>query len=289
MPVYPVIDELELEIRTGQGIAIIVEGDSYEEDPWFYGQWFNDRAGQLTFFPQNGWAKVIEAVIELRRRVPNVPVYGIIDRDFTADADLEADFATQGILRTQRYTLENYLLDPNCWAGVFAFIFRRQQTGAPEGWDDPAQVQTCVEQAYQDCLVLAAHNWVIKFGNERYPDRASQTRESDRIYREHPEAFDKVDPVDKLRAWGQQLAAGEDFAQLYADKLAELNRGPLAEWQRQVSGKYVLSTLQRRFPRLLGSGQFPLTHYLNEYLRSCPDPPADLVEVVDQITRDVTL
>jgi len=51
---YPAIDELEIRVRTGKGIAIVVEGDNYEDDPWFYGRWFGDRANEMTFFPQTG-------------------------------------------------------------------------------------------------------------------------------------------------------------------------------------------------------------------------------------------
>ena len=49
---YPVVDELEVTVRAGRGVAVIVEGESAEEAPWSYGQWFGDRARQVTFFPQ---------------------------------------------------------------------------------------------------------------------------------------------------------------------------------------------------------------------------------------------
>ncbi len=285
MTSYPPIDELELEVRAGQGIAIIVEGESYEDDPWFYGQWFNDRAHQVTFFPQDGWPRVKAAVAELRRRCPGIPIYGIIDRDFADDETLDADFAALGIVRTPRYTLENYLLDPECWANVFAFIFRRQGS-APDGWDDPARVQHHIERAYRDCLVLTAHNRVIQFGNEHYGDRAIQTPETDRTYREHPNALANIDPADKLRAWGNQLGAAEDLGTMFEQTLRDLQAGDLATWQQHVSGKYVLQLLHQRFPRLPRAGQFPLDHYLNEYLRACPDPPPDLVRLIERIIED---
>lgn len=286
MIAYPAVDELELEIRSGRGVAVIVEGNSYEEDPWFYGQWFNSRASQVTFFPQNGWCQVVEAVAELRRRCPNVPVYGIIDRDFASDNDLDADFTTQGVLRTPRYTLENYLLDPDCWAQVFAFIFRRQG-GAPDGWDDSIQVQGYIEQAYRDCLVLAAHNRVIQLGNKHYPEQAARTPETERTYREHPDALANVDPAAKLRAWGQQLGTAKDLGEMFKQTLRALKKAGPAGWEQQVSGKYVLGVVRRRFPRLPRAGQFPLSHYLNEYLRACSDPPPDLVGLIERIIEDV--
>jgi hypothetical protein len=285
MTAYPAIDELELEIRAGRGVAVIAEGNSYEDDPWFYGQWFDDRARQVAFFPQNGWSRVVEAVTELRRRCPGVPVYGLIDRDFASDDALDADFAARGILRTPRYTLENYLLEPGCWARVFGFIFRRQG-GAPQGWDDPAQVRNHIEQAYRDCLVLAAHNRVIKFGNERYLEQAARTPETERTYRDHPESLAGIDPAAKLRSWGQQIGAAEDLGDLFGQTLRALEQDSLSAWEQQVSGKYVLRELHRRFPRLPGTGQFSLSHYLNLYLRECPGPPPDLVRLIERIIED---
>jgi hypothetical protein len=285
MIAYPAIDELELEIRAGRGVAVIVEGNSYEEDAWFYGQWFNDRASQITFFPQNGWPRVVEAVAELRRRCPDVPVYGVIDRDFASDDDLDADFATQGILRTPRYTLENYLLVPDCWAQVFAFIFRRQG-GVPDGWDDPVRVQGYIEDAYRDCLDLAAYNFAIHFGNSMYPKGASKTPKAERTYRERPNALANIDPVATLNSWGKKLGFPEDLGKVFSGFLGELNRGGPPRWEKSVSGKYVLRALHQCFPRLPRTGQFSLDHYLNQYLRECPNPPPDLVGLIERIIED---
>lgn len=281
---YPAIDDLEVAVRTGAGIAIIVEGDTYADDVWFYGQWFNHLAREVTFFPQNGWARVFEAVSELRRRCPGIPVYGIIDRDFADDNALDADFSTGGILRTPRCTLENYLLEPECWAEVFKFVFRRHN-GPPDAWDDINRVQAYIEQAYRACLALAAHNQVIQYGTRLYSTQASQTPEAERVYREHPDSL--VSPVEKLRKWGQTLGAREDFGRLYQSKLEDLERTGLAAWKRHVSGKMVLKELHRNFPKPPRTGQFSLSHYLNEYLRACPDPPDDLIELVERVINHV--
>ena len=34
------VDELEVQLATGHGIAVIVEGQTYADDPFYYGQWF---------------------------------------------------------------------------------------------------------------------------------------------------------------------------------------------------------------------------------------------------------
>jgi len=283
---YPLVDELEVTIRAGRGVAVIVEGQSAEEDPWFYGQWFGDRARQVTFFPQNGWARVVEAVAELRRRCPNIPIYGIIDRDFAEEGTLDADFATLGILRTSCYTLENYLLDPVCWAAVFRLIFRRQGS-APNGWDQTERVQEHIEAAYRSCLDLAAYNRVIKTVGERYHELAQATADGDREYLHHPDAFTKIGPAARLAAWGQKMGCPEDLGARFHEYRAALETASPADLQKVVSGKHVLHVLQSRFPLLPRAGRFGLSHYLNLYLDRCPDPPADLTRIVERVIADV--
>ncbi|MBX7232822.1 MAG: DUF4435 domain-containing protein [Caldilineales bacterium] len=281
---YLAIDELEVTVRAGRGVAIIVEGQNAEEDPWFYNQWFGDRASQVTFFPQNGWPRVIDAVAELRRRCPDIPIYGIIDRDFAEDEELDSDFITLGIIRTPAYTLENYLLDPACWAAVFRFIFRRQNV-APDGWDQPEQARNHIEAAFRACLDLTAYNQVVKRCAEHYPESADVS--SVRGYHHHPDAFKGEDPARSLSQWGQEIGCSEDLGRLFAEKRAGLDSLGLAGWQQLVSGKHVLGLLHNRFPRLRKAGRFGLSHYLNLYLRECPDAPADLAQIIGRIIADV--
>ena len=282
---YPGLDELEVSIRSGRGIAIILEGQSYEEDYWFYGHWFGGLAQKVTFFPQDGWLRVQQAVAGLRQRCPEIPVYGIIDRDFASAEALLADFGTHGILRTPRYTLENYLLDPTCWAAVFRHVFSRQRA-VPDGWDQPEQVQRYIGDAFAACLDLAAHNMVIKLGCEQYPKEAATTREQDRVYRDHPNAFANLDPQTKLSAWGQQLGSSLDLGDVFRVKRQALQVADAATLHEQVSGKYVLKVLHGQFPRRPGRAQLDLDLYLVEYMRACPEPPADLAALLGRIIDD---
>ena len=226
---------------------------------------------------------MIEAVTELRRRCPGVPIYGIIDRDLAAAEALDSDFIGKGILRTPRCTLENYLLESECWAKVFSFIFSRQGA-APDSWDAPIQVRGYIEHAFQECLPLSAYNHVIQYGNHRYTQQARQTPEAARSYRDHPDALAGGGPAVKLRSWGQQLGAAEDFGDLFERELQALERDP-ARWPQDVSGKPVLQSLHRRFPRLPGAGQFSLSHYLNLYVRECPFPPEDIAALINRIVE----
>src|SRR5437588_11652686 len=118
MPV-PSLNELELQVRAGSPVAVIVEGEDVGDDAWVYGDpWFGSRAREVRFFGQDGWSRVLEAVTALRIVLPGFPIFGIIDRDFTEDAELDA-LVPSGVYRSRLYSVENYLLDPPCWHAVF--------------------------------------------------------------------------------------------------------------------------------------------------------------------------
>jgi hypothetical protein len=52
---YKSLDELEIVLRSGAGIAIICEGEDYREDEFFYKEWFGDLGRMVTFHAQDGW------------------------------------------------------------------------------------------------------------------------------------------------------------------------------------------------------------------------------------------
>lgn len=127
---YPTITEIEIKWRKSRrGICIIVEGESEMDDPWFYQQWFGGLSKEITFFPQNGWEQVASAVSALRAKLGVKQVYGIIDRDFAPTVTYNP-FPMDGLLRTTKYTLENYLLDPQYWfAALRPLMLRSPKPG----------------------------------------------------------------------------------------------------------------------------------------------------------------
>ncbi|MGH9841008.1 MAG: hypothetical protein ACREEM_19815 [Blastocatellia bacterium] len=174
---FPSIDELEIALLTGQGIAVIVEGDSYEDDPWFYGQWFGE-------------------------------------------------FETKGIIRTPRYTLENYLLDPACWAAVFKGIFKRNLAEA-RGWDDERQVTNIIIAAYSDCLGVTAHNWIVKIVNAKYSSPTFPSRE----YLKHYKSLqDTEGALQSLADWGVRAGVAEDLREMFENKHSQLIRLSIIHW-----------------------------------------------------------
>jgi hypothetical protein len=50
---------LPTECAAGSGVIVIVEGETYQDDYYIFTRWFGGRAREVSFFPQNGWKKVV--------------------------------------------------------------------------------------------------------------------------------------------------------------------------------------------------------------------------------------
>jgi hypothetical protein len=156
---FPTLTDIEIAWRKSKtGVCVIVEGQTDLDDPWFYNQWFGGDARRFTFFPQDGWEKVIEAVTQLRLTVGQHHVYGIVDRDFEPNLSY-VPFPSNGILRTRKYTLENYLLNPAYWYEYIRPFTTRYPK--PE-WDSIDKVRQRIEEYYRMCLPLSAYNWTLQ-------------------------------------------------------------------------------------------------------------------------------
>lgn len=263
--------------RTGRGAIVVLEGETEHDDPYFYGRWFGDLARQVSFFPQNGWEKVVVAVKELREAIPDRPVFGIVDRDFADGAVVEAQehaVPADGVFRTRRYTLENYLLDPVGWAKCAATLHRGT---APAPWDHAEGVAAKLEQAYRACAGVAAWNVIVSAECRREPQHPVGSPG----YREHPDALPK-DPAQELMRWGAQRAAPRSLADEFSARLARMQQMNVQELSCWVTGKAVLKVFLRDFPVPFG----PRIHnevLKNLYLNAHPAPPDELDGLVRRI------
>lgn len=282
---YPTLTDIEVAWRAaGSGLCVIVEGETDLDDPWFYQQWFGNDARRFTFFPQDGWEKVEQAVAALRTTLGAKKVYGIRDRDF---APLIAgqpflDFLGFGICLSLKYTLENYLLDPECW---FNLIRPYAQRAPKPGWNSLAEVQATLTDLYRQSLPLSAYNWTLMKARRSNQVAFAAMPEKDRKYKEHPKALVSLDVPAHLRNLQAQMGLPDDLGQMYIDRLAWLQGLSFSEWEEAVSGKYVLRVLQENFPLKL-SGQRAWDDMLGAYMNQCPDPPDDLKNILDLIWED---
>jgi hypothetical protein len=283
MSSYPTISDIEMRWRaSGRGVCVIVEGQTEQDDAWFYGRWFGDRAREITFFPQNGWQHVIDAVAELRLRLGSKTVYGIIDRDFETAVGTEP-FPHSGVLRTPKYTLENYLLEAECW---FKCIQPYTLRAAKPGWQTPAEVQTTLHDLHRQCISLSAFNWTLKQARSADPVGFATLPDKEGEYLEHPKALPGLGDVsDYLRHLSARLRLAVDLGQVYEERLAYLQSLSHDQLEEAVSGKFVHKLLFEQFPLKL-SGQRSRDDMLSAYLFHCPHPPADLQRLVAAILDD---
>ena len=283
MSAYPPLNDIEIKWRaSGSGVCVIVEGETEQDDAWFYNTWFGNRAREVTFFPQNGLEKVASAVTVLRTGLGSRRVYGIVDRDFAVNP-MPASVPSDGIMRTPKYTLENYLLDPACW---FKYIRPHTLRVQMPGWSTAAEVQATIESLYRQCAPLSAYNWTLHQVRDRDYKAFTALRQKDSEYREHPKALVVLGDIPAhLHGIGAQMGLADDLGQMYAGRLASLKTAPLPRLEEAVSGKYVLNLLREQFP-LKPSGKQAWDGVLSAYIDACPDPPADLAHLVDLILND---
>ena len=283
MITYPTLSDIEAKWRaSGSGVCVLVEGETELDDAWFYNIWFGRRAREVTFFPQDGWEKVLNAVAVLRPRLGTKRVYGIIDRDFEEQPDYPP-MPDNGILRTSKYALENYLLDAECW---FKYVQPHTLRIPKPGWNSLEKAQATIESLYRECLPLSAFNWALRQARERDYTAFKGLRDADREYQEHPRALENLgDVADHLQSIQTQMGLTDDLGQMYTERLTALEAMPLADLEEVVSGKYVLNLLRERFPLQL-SGKRAWDDVLGAYVDGCPDPHLDLVALVELILQD---
>lgn len=260
------------ECAAGSGTIVIVEGETYQDDCYFFGRWFGDRAREVSFFPQNGWKRVVTAVADLRTALHPRKVFGIVDRDFTVDQVLAMQ-ATQrpgdGIFRMSQYTLENYLFDPAGWLAVLQVLHRG---GPPAGWSTVAEVDAKIADIYRRLIPVGAYNYTIHEENNRQPADSLP-------YREHPEAVANAE--SDMRAWGATRTPPQPLYQVFLAHCQSLSSGPPGDLPKWITGKAVLKVLGQSLPR--SKGLVPLEALVNLYLDKHPLPPAEIAEIVTRI------
>lgn len=276
---YPSLTDIEIRWRSAGGVCVIVEGETDQDDVWFFNRWFGHLARQVTFFAQNGWGEVVTAVAELRRLHGDDRVFGIIDRDF--EPIVIADpIPANGILRTSRYTIENYLLDADCWAKV---VLPKLQRNPVDGWNSSAEIEATLQSFYRECLPLSAFNWMLRTIRAQTPDLFARIPPTNQRYRERPDALPEFDAV--LDYWHRiQLTIGaqDDLPALYRQRLEQLQQMTPDQFAQVVSGKYIFALIRQRFP-VRYHGRESWDSLLSEYLYHCPDAPHELAALVNAI------
>lgn len=288
---YKSLDDLEVVLRSGAGVAIICEGEDYREDEFFYKEWFGQIGRSVTFHAQDGWERVQDAVTELRRRGTPVPVYGLLDRDFTPDAEIarQSDPAFDGFCyRLPRYDLESYLLDPEGWLAVLQKLLFRREPQIPAGWDTIQSVADQIHGIYRAALPIAAHNWTTHRLHEIH---AMQSGFSNKRYLTSLQALEKLDVETAVVNWASSFGASEVARETYRERLAFLRAtaDSLDEMQKHVSGKLVFHELHRRIPCAPNRQQPDRMYLADRYLEYRPKPPPEVDTLIQRILSRASL
>jgi hypothetical protein len=90
---------------------VLVEGP---DDVEIFRIWFHDRLSQVEFYSAEGYSSVETFLTEILNHSTTKQAYGLIDRDFRNEAEVEARLtdAEAHLFILRRYALENYLLEP---------------------------------------------------------------------------------------------------------------------------------------------------------------------------------
>lgn len=255
----------------GRGVIIIVEGETEQEDAWFYSRWFADRATAVSFFPQNGWTQVRKAVEELRKELPHRRIFGIIDRDHApieAMAQQAAACPPDGVFRTQQFTLENHFLDADKW---FRFL-RKTNRGVPfSAFATEQHVADLISAQYQRCIPLSAYNLALR-------------RESERLSTDGLPALRHVDAVPKsppaaLAKLATDRQSPLDLPTIFETHQASLKGLDTAQLAHFVDGDVVLKLVMAQLPLATTAIEAWKTHYIDHD----PSPPTDLESLIHRI------
>ncbi|MCP3059786.1 DUF4435 domain-containing protein [Myxococcus sp. K38C18041901] len=255
----------------GRGVIVMVEGETPQHDPFFYKRWFDARAREISFFPQNGWSKVVLAVTELRAQLPARPIFGIIDRDFADDAVLQTQataLPADGVFRTGLCTLENYLLVPSGWLRVVNLLYRNSP---PVDWSSEADITKRIVDAYRRCVPLAAFNMTVAKEYERLPQDGIS-------YKMHPDAV--VAPEGELKTWGLSRSPPLPLEQVFLSNLQKIQSAPQSELEKWVTGKAALKVFLQSMPP---KARVSHDHLVSLYLDGYPTPPSEIHALVTRI------
>lgn len=202
----PPLDLAELLIKLGSRRLVLVEGN---DDLIAFNKWFVKHEADLYFYSPGGGNVGIRRFLqrELEESVTK-RVYGIVDRDFSTDAEVENCLtdATSHLFILRRYCLENYLLEPASVREELSVLYSGTDLVVP----DVDTIQSDLLKMCRELAVVMAANWILLEGAAKFL---------------HAE-FD--------------ISRRETIIQQVATRLSK----PLAEAEEQITAKQALLTLQ---------------------------------------------
>ncbi len=159
----PPVELAELLIELGPRRLVLVEGDT---DLAAFNEWFLEREADLLFHVPSGGGAGVRAFLQQALAASSTRrVYGIIDRDFCTDAQVEACLADEAshLFILHRYCLENYLLEPDAIREELRVYY-----GAKFVVPNVNAIQSDLLQMCRNLGLAMAANWTLLEGAGAY-------------------------------------------------------------------------------------------------------------------------
>lgn len=137
----------------GDRKLVWVEGTDDEET---FREWFLEQRGQVEFYTAGGWKNVANQLQEYEQYLYDV--YGIVDRDFRSQTEIEAALHNPAahLFILPRYAIENYLLEPGALCEELRVYY-----GSAYPAPNPVDLETNMLLLSQKLSTLMAANWVL--------------------------------------------------------------------------------------------------------------------------------
>jgi hypothetical protein len=153
----------------GTRIIVLVEGN---DDRYVLREWFKEFLSEVEFYDCGGISNLNKLLEELLDRGTLKRAYGITDRDFQSDAEVDGSYLEGShLFILRRYALENYLLEPK---PVWEVLTLRH----PAIKDDLPDEQAMEIRLLEICRALkhiVAANWLYFNENKAQYQSSGQT------------------------------------------------------------------------------------------------------------------
>jgi hypothetical protein len=212
---------------------VLVEG---RDDREVFSEWYRDQLGDLYFYDAGGDLSLERLLEECLALSIHRRVYGIRDRDFRSDEEVQAalDDPSARLFILRRYAIENYLLEPAAVCEELR-LFRGSGQSLPE----PVEMATYLLEKCCQLRTAMAANWV--FYDQGDGDRG----------RYFPPGHEKVgDRAFLVREAARRLSLSEEETEArIAEKEQLLDRALacLEDAHAYINGKHLLHQVYRDF------------------------------------------
>lgn len=229
----------DLLFKAGARAIVLVEGD---DDRYVLREWFSELLSKVEFYECGGiinlnkWLEALLNLGTLKR------AYGITDRDFRSEAEVNDSYAEGShsfILR--RYALENYLLEPKPLWELMKLWDKKITDAMPDE-------QTMANRLLEHCRglkSLMAANWVFYETNQALYRSAGVTARLEYFSTGH-----ETDRQIVIQRAAKRLQCDETEAELrIAEKELEVERylTDLTNAHQVIDGKRILHCINQEF------------------------------------------